>query len=321
MICLWKKHIKWALPSREARGAHDPKAFYKLWYSIHVSMHLWIHHSRFDAKTCELVSWYMKSFTKKKQNTTIFSTTRAMVQQSELILHRKSMERHFKVQLSTKWCWRDKGGMWFCTWNTETWQKWYKNEANQPVFHAYGPSHLTTRHRNVRKARNIHPNERYCTWNHAGGAVRPAALAFPTKLPYSKKIAISQNNSHLHCLQKPVTTLFAFLPLVPITPPAAAAPFRWLQRLVHQKQQNRRMHILQKQHKMGTDLQPHLLQVPQTLKKRQIQQINPAATHLSPNPPRYHPPSTWCASAHRNGLLFLWAAGSRSRYGILSKSS
>jgi len=72
MTCLWKKSHQWALPSIGARGACDPKAFYKLLFSIHTSMNFWTFHSRFDAKICEVVSCYMKSATKKKQNKTFF---------------------------------------------------------------------------------------------------------------------------------------------------------------------------------------------------------------------------------------------------------
>ena len=81
------------------------------------------------------------------------------------------------------------------------------------------------------------------------------------------------------------------------------------------------MHTLKKGLKMGTDKHPQPLQVLQTLPQHQIQQTHPAATHKPPKPARKQPPSTWGASAHRNGLLFFWAAGGRCKCGSLSESS
>ena len=45
------------------------------------------------------------------------------------------------------------------------------------------------------------------------------------------------------------------------------------------------------------------------------------ATHTSPKPSRKHRPNTWCASAHRNGLLLFRSAGRRCRCGSLSEQS
>jgi hypothetical protein len=141
------------------------------------------------------------------------------------------------------------------------------------------------------------------------------------KIAVFHEIAIPPNNPQRPCIHKTATHLFAFLPSVPNRPPAAATPLFKFQRLVHQKQQSQRVHTLKKWLKMGTYKHPQPLQVPQTLAKHQRQQIQPEVTHTSPKIPRNQPPSTWCTSAHRNGLLFLWAAGGRCKCGSLSKPS
>ena len=78
---------------------------------------------------------------------------------------------------------------------------------------------------------------------------------------------------------------------------------------------------MQKWHKMGTDLHPQPIQEPQTLSQHQRQQAHTLATHTSPKPSRKHRPNTWCASAHRNGLLLFRSAGRRCRCGSLSEQS